>query len=198
MPSISETLALHDLAIFTLDRELRFTAFNRAHADNMRAAYGAEVAIGGRFADYITVTTGPRDDSGRPHAGARRRASRHKCEPRRAGREHHFEVVYEPVMTSAGEVVGVAGHESDVTEQRSVETNLFAKRATLPTALRCLSRRRRCDRLGQPAALAAANGMRPDVPLRIAGMAWSVFLPRPSWPILPGLRRKDHASPAER
>ena len=122
MPSISETLALHHLAVFTLDRELRFTAFNRAHADNMRAAYGAKVDLGGRFADYITVAAERVTivaDLMRALAGERRVISANRGEP---GRERHFDVVYEPVMTSAGEVVGVTGHAYDVTEQRVVET----------------------------------------------------------------------------
>ena len=99
MPSNSETLAAtHHQAVFTLDRELRFTAFNRAHADNMKAAYGAEVDLGGRFADYITVAAERETivaDLMRALAGERRVISANRGEP---GRERYFDVVYEPVI----------------------------------------------------------------------------------------------------
>ena len=41
--------------LFALDRDLRYTAFNRVHAVAMRELYGAEIALGGRFSDYQTV-----------------------------------------------------------------------------------------------------------------------------------------------
>ncbi len=41
--------------MFAVDRELRYTAFNRAHAAVMRALYGAEIAVGGRLTDYQSV-----------------------------------------------------------------------------------------------------------------------------------------------
>ena len=41
--------------VFALDRDLRYTAFNRAHATVMRALYGAEIALGGRLPGYPTI-----------------------------------------------------------------------------------------------------------------------------------------------
>ncbi|HZL64083.1 MAG TPA: hypothetical protein VFD50_03930 [Thermoleophilia bacterium] len=45
----------NDQPVFALDHEFRYTAFNRAHADVMRALYGAEIALGGRILDHMTV-----------------------------------------------------------------------------------------------------------------------------------------------
>ena len=132
MPSNSETLAAtHHQAVFTLDRELRFTAFNRAHADNMKAAYGANIDLGGRFADYITVAAERETivaDLMRALAGERRVISANRGEP---GRERFFDVVYEPVINVAGEVVGVTGHAYDVREQRVVGADLLASEQRL-------------------------------------------------------------------
>jgi PAS domain-containing protein len=44
--------------VFALDRDLRYTAFNRAHAAVMRALYGCVIAVGGRLLDYQTVAAG--------------------------------------------------------------------------------------------------------------------------------------------
>ena len=47
MPSNSETLAAtHHQPVFTLDREFRYTGFNRAHFAIMKAAYGVEITLG--------------------------------------------------------------------------------------------------------------------------------------------------------
>ena len=126
MPGNSETLpATHHQAVFTLDRQLCFTAFNRAHVDNMKAVYGTKVDLGGRFADYITVAADREAtvaDLRRALAGERRVISANRGEP---GHERHFDVVYEPSINGAGEVVGVTGHAYDVTEQRVIETDLL-------------------------------------------------------------------------
>lgn len=40
---------------FAVDRQLRYTAFNRAHAAVMRRAYGAEIALGCNVLEYHTI-----------------------------------------------------------------------------------------------------------------------------------------------
>jgi hypothetical protein len=46
----------NDQPVFALDSDCRYTAYNRAHAEVMRALYGAEIALGGRLTDYQTVS----------------------------------------------------------------------------------------------------------------------------------------------
>lgn len=41
--------------VFAVDRQLRYTAFNRAHAVVMRQAYGAEIALGRDVLEYHTI-----------------------------------------------------------------------------------------------------------------------------------------------
>lgn len=41
--------------VYALDRDLRYTAFNPAHAAVMRFGYGAEIELGGRMLDYHTI-----------------------------------------------------------------------------------------------------------------------------------------------
>ena len=55
--SVQAIIDADDLPCFALDRELRYTAFNRAHADVMRALYGADIALGGRLPDYQTAAS---------------------------------------------------------------------------------------------------------------------------------------------
>ncbi|MBK8475509.1 MAG: response regulator [Opitutaceae bacterium] len=41
-----------DTPVFSLDRDLRYTSFNRLHAEAMRALYGAEIELGKSLLDY--------------------------------------------------------------------------------------------------------------------------------------------------
>ena len=41
--------------IFSVDRQYRYTSFNQGHAAVMKALYGAEIEIGHRLLDYMTV-----------------------------------------------------------------------------------------------------------------------------------------------
>ncbi len=61
-----------DQPVFALDRDLRYTAFNRAHAMVMRQLYGAEITLGGRLTDYQTVAADRETATAQPGAGARR------------------------------------------------------------------------------------------------------------------------------
>lgn len=53
--ALQEIIDADDQPVFALDRDLCYTAFNRAHATMMRELYGAEIALGGRLTDYQTV-----------------------------------------------------------------------------------------------------------------------------------------------
>lgn len=56
-PSIGGQGILDALAapVFALDRDLRYTAFNAAHADVMRRAYGVEIELGGHALEYRAI-----------------------------------------------------------------------------------------------------------------------------------------------
>ncbi len=111
-------------SVFVLDRDLRYTAFNSAHAEHMRALYGAEITLGGRLGDYQSVAVDRETAEGnlmRALAGERVVASAFSGEP---GSERYIDVVHEPVTDETGQVVGVEVRAFDATERQSIETAL--------------------------------------------------------------------------
>jgi PAS domain S-box-containing protein len=112
-----------------VDRELRYTVFNRAHAAVMRALYHAEIAVGGCLTDYQSV------ESDREAAMAnltRALAGEHvttSALTSEGTQQHFLEVVYRPQLDDAGHVIGVLVRARDVTERRHAEEQLGESRA---------------------------------------------------------------------
>jgi len=114
-----------ELPTFSLDRDLRYTAFNRAHADVMRALYGAEIAVGGLLAGYQTVAADREAAAAnlvRALTGEYVVASAYSGEPDRGRR--YFDVVHAPQTDETGAIVGVEVRAHDVTERRRLEDRL--------------------------------------------------------------------------
>ena len=110
-----------DQPVFAVDRELRYTAFNRAHAEVMRALYRAEIAVGGCLTDYQSVAADRRTAAAnlaRALAGEQVTASALTGE---APQQRFFEVVHAPQRDDAGQIVGVLVRARDVTERRHTE-----------------------------------------------------------------------------
>ncbi len=119
----ADIMASH-LPVFTLDRELRYTAFNRAHAADMKELYGAEITLGSRLANYQSVTADRETARGnlmRALGGERVVASAYSGA---RGHERYIDVVHEPLTDAAGEVVGVEVRVFDATERQAVEKAL--------------------------------------------------------------------------
>jgi len=115
-----------DQAVFTLNRELRYTAFNRVHAANMKEAYGTEIVLGGRIVDYQSVAVDRETmqaDLKRALAGERRVFGVCRGKP---GHELKFGVVYEPLLDAKAAIVGVTGYGCDLTAQQATKDNLSA------------------------------------------------------------------------
>ena len=111
----------NDQAVFALDRDLRYLAFNGAHADGMRALYDAQIEIGGRLTDYQTVAAdqeGAESNLRRALAGERVVVSAFSGEE---GRQRYYELVHVP-LTRGDEVEGVIVFTSDETERHAAET----------------------------------------------------------------------------
>ena len=106
-----------DEPVFAVDADLRYTAFNRAHAGAMRALYGAEIALGEPLADYQTVTA----DREAASANLERALAGERVVTRafsgEQGHERCFDVVHTPLVDVAGKVIGVGVRASDVTER---------------------------------------------------------------------------------
>lgn len=123
--ALQEIIDADDQPVFALDRDLCYTAFNRAHATIMRALYGVEIALGRRLADYQTVA----DDREAALAnlegalaGETVVASAYSGEPGRERR--YFDVLHTPLRDDNGAVNGLVMHTVDVTERRRTEENL--------------------------------------------------------------------------
>jgi PAS domain S-box-containing protein len=113
----------NDQPVFALDSNLRYTAFNRAHAVIMRALYGCDIAVGGRLPDYQTVAADREAAAAnleRALAGEQVTATAFSGEgPQRRS----FEVVHTPQADAAGRVVGIVVRARDVTEEAALSQN---------------------------------------------------------------------------
>lgn len=111
-----------NIILFSLDREYRYTSFNRNHADTMRAIWGVEISIGQNMLELI----------GNP---ADRRKAKRNFDRALNGEEFtlveaygdedlkrtYYEDRYCPTRTPDGEIVGVSVFVTDVTERIRAE-----------------------------------------------------------------------------
>jgi len=114
-----------DAAIFSVDLQYRYTSFNAAHAEGMRALYGAEIARGHTLSEYQLVPADwaiAKANLDRAFAG-----EAFVVEALSGGTERlrrTFEIGHSPVRSSEGRVIGAAVVARDVTERRSSERSL--------------------------------------------------------------------------
>jgi PAS domain S-box-containing protein/putative nucleotidyltransferase with HDIG domain len=111
-------------SVFALDHDLRYTAFDRAHAANMREMYGVEITLGARLADCQTVVVDRETSHAnlmRALAGERVVASAYSGEP---GHERYIDVVHEPLKDTTGEIAGVEVRAFDATRRQAIEEAL--------------------------------------------------------------------------
>ena len=102
-------------SVFAVDRELRYTAFNGAHAADMRELYGAEIELGGRFPDYQTAES---DRSRAEAAMGRALTGEAVVLDVVAGEGEHarrLEISHAPLRDDGGEVTGAVVRARDVT-----------------------------------------------------------------------------------
>jgi PAS domain S-box-containing protein len=131
LQTLQAVIDANEQPVFALDANLRYTAFNRAHAAVMRDLYDAEIAIGGRLTEYQTVEADRESavaNLERVLAGEQVTAMASSGE---GGRRRSFEVVCSPQVDGAGEIVGVVVQARDVSEHRQVEAALSQDRTLL-------------------------------------------------------------------
>ncbi|HEX3049403.1 MAG TPA: PAS domain S-box protein, partial [Aggregatilineaceae bacterium] len=111
--------------IFSVDREYRYTSFNRSHTAAMQALYGAEIETGHSLLGYMTVA-GDREKAQRNLDRAL--AGEQIVEESYSGDElwsrRYFQVAHSPIRTETGEIIGVAMLAQDITERRAMELAL--------------------------------------------------------------------------
>ncbi len=111
--------------VFSVDREYRYTSFNKGHAAKMKAIYGVEIEEGHSLLDYMTV---PEDRETARHNLDRALAGEHIVEEAYSGEELrsrlYFQVSHNPIKTEEEEIIGVAVLAQDMTERKRTEEAL--------------------------------------------------------------------------
>ena len=114
-----------DAAVFSLDREYRYTTFNDAHAATMKALYGVDIQIGASLADYQSVPEDwqlARKNLDRALRGEAFVESAFSGEEGRSRR--YFEISHAPIRTGTNEIIGVSVYSRDVTERKQAEDEI--------------------------------------------------------------------------
>ncbi|TVR00071.1 MAG: hypothetical protein EA403_12130 [Spirochaetaceae bacterium] len=118
--TLRQMIAGMDSAVFALDREYRYLAFNPAHAAFMKSLYGVDIAVGGALPDYQHVPEdwlAAQQNLDRALAGETVTTVASSGDPARTQR--YFEVRHVPLRTADNQIYGVAVYATDVTERES-------------------------------------------------------------------------------
>jgi PAS domain S-box-containing protein len=137
LATLRGVLEATDSAIFSVDRQYRYTAFNGAHAAAMLATYGSTIEVGRPLSECLTVAedlASARANIDRALAGEGFVADVGSGGPGRARR--HFEINHAPILAGDGAVTGVAVFARDVTARRQAEAALRESEEQLRQAQR--------------------------------------------------------------
>ena len=122
MATLRAILESIDAPLFSVDRSLRYTHFNQAHAAAMKSIYGVKVEIGGSYPDFQTVDrdrSESRRDLERALAGERMTVSTTGGSP--AAGQRYFEITHNPISSDTGEILGVSVFAHDITIHKQAE-----------------------------------------------------------------------------
>ena len=114
--SLRAIVEASDDQLYALDRDWRYTAFNGAHAEAMRALYGSEIAVGDLHSDHVrgdAALRADRDARIRALAGERFLT---RITVGEGDAQRHFTHLYVPTREDEGAVTEVVCRARDVTE----------------------------------------------------------------------------------
>lgn len=117
--------------IFSIDRELRYTSFNQAHAEEMKLLFNAEIEIGKIAIDYlpdVNLRSELIEELKQSLSGIHLEIVKQYGIGSSA---KYFRVVHNPITNHTGEVIGVAFQATDITEKRKTEILLQESEARL-------------------------------------------------------------------
>jgi PAS domain S-box-containing protein len=123
-----------DALIFSVNRQYCYTSFNSAHATKMKVLYDQNIQVGGNLLEYMTVEN---DRIMAKQNIDRCLAGEHLVEESFSGDEAfsrlYFEVSHAPIITDAGEIVGVSIFSKDITKRKQTELSLQLRLMELET-----------------------------------------------------------------
>ncbi len=111
--------------IFSVDRESRYTSFNKAHANAMKAMYGKDIRLGESLYDFQTVEKDralARSIIGRAMEGERITGESFSGSRNRS--RIYLEHSLNPIHDEHGGVIGVSVFSQDITARKHVEMAL--------------------------------------------------------------------------
>ncbi len=114
--------------VFSVDTQYRYVAFNKAHADVMKAIYGTQVESGISLFDCITYDNHreqAKRNIDRALKGEFLEEELQTSEDLK--KRHYYEVSYSPVRDENDEIIGVAVLEKDLTRRKNTEAELRGK-----------------------------------------------------------------------
>ena len=114
-----------DVAIFALNAECEYIAFNKRHADVMKNAFDIDIEIGMSIYDVI------RNDAYRllkQNAFARALAGEiftlHEDSPHHGSPHHYWQDIWSPIRDEEGAIIGLTCFAMDVTERQTIKRAL--------------------------------------------------------------------------
>ncbi|CAG0942698.1 partial Glutamine-binding periplasmic protein, partial [Anaerolineae bacterium] len=122
--------------VFSVDRQYRYTSFNKGHAAVIQALYGVEIELSHNLLDYMTVSE---DRETAKRNLDRALTGEQLVEEAYSGDElrsrQYFQVSHSPIKTETGEVIGVAVLAQDMTERKRAENELLESEKLLRDVL---------------------------------------------------------------
>ncbi len=128
-----------DAPIFSIDKNGRYTSFNKAHADAMKLSYEVDIETGHKILDYLTVKADKENASAnfkRVLRGERFTEETHYGEDKKA--RLYFELTYNPILDDKGKVTGASVYARNITERRLAEKRLAEANIKLESTLRAI------------------------------------------------------------
>jgi len=124
--------------IFCLDRDYRYTSFNKGHAGIMKTIYGRDIELGRSLFDYMTV----KEDREKAKVNLDRALSGEKLVEESFSGEsllsrRYFRVSQGPVRNDKDEIIGVSVFAEDITERRRAELELRRQNRELRAISAC-------------------------------------------------------------
>jgi PAS domain S-box-containing protein len=124
--------------IFSVDKECKYTSFNKAHANAMKNLYGVEIQLGENYLEYLTVAK-DREKAIKDLTEAF--SGKTLTEITFFGEDSltrsYFEVTHNPIINSDGSVVGVAILTINISERKRMEDSLRRANRELQAISNC-------------------------------------------------------------